>query len=259
MNLRLNESTNPIISSVRKERKEQSQSYSYVTGETATFSGIATKTGFLIAVIFGVSIFIWLSFDRLATILLPSLYISAFVGLISVALAQWTRYKALFTTVYAVSEGVVLGTLTFAVRMVLPEGGAIVVTAIALTFAIFGFLLVAYSTGLFKVGFGFRKVVYSVMFGLVIGYLILMILSLFGINVFAALPFGAHVALSVFFIILASFNLLIDFDDCKRGVEYGLPKQYEWVLTLGLLVSIVWLFVEVLRLLLILASRARER
>jgi len=60
-------------------------------------------------------------------------------------------------------------------------------------------------------------------------------------------------------VIMASFSLMIDFDDCRRAVDYGAPKNYEWYLSLGLLVSLVWLYTEVLRLLLIIARYTRDR
>lgn len=254
MNVRFNESSNPVISRVRRER---AGIRGYESARTATFTGIATKTGFLLLIILAISIFIWTNFERFASAIVPLFIMSSFFGFIFVLLAQFTRLKAFFTTLYAVSEGVIIGTLTYLIQLAIEGGSAIVFNAVAVTFAVFAFLLIVYSTGLFKVGFGFRKMVYTVMIGLLFGYLILFILSLFKLNILFESP-GVMLAISAFFVILASFNLLIDFDDCKRAVTYGLSKEYEWVLSLGLLVSIVWLFVEILRLLLILASRSRK-
>lgn len=254
MNVRFNESSNPVISRVRRER---AGIRGYESARTATFKGIATKTGFLLLIILAISIFIWTNFERFASAIVPLFIMSSFFGFIFVLLAQFTRLKAFFTTLYAVSEGVIIGTLTYLIQLAIEGGSAIVFNAVAVTFAVFAFLLIVYSTGLFKVGFGFRKMVYTVMIGLLFGYLILFILSLFNLNILFVSP-GVMLAISAFFVILASFNLLIDFDDCKRAVTYGLSKEYEWVLSLGLLVSIVWLFVEILRLLLILASRSRK-
>lgn len=254
MNVRFNESSNPVISRVRRER---AGIRGYESARTATFTGIATKTGFLLLIILAISIFIWTNFERFASAIVPLFIMSSFFGFIFVLLAQFTRLKAFFTTLYAVSEGVIIGTLTYLIQLAIEGGSAIVFNAVAVTFAVFAFLLIVYSTGLFKVGFGFRKMVYTVMIGLLFGYLILFILSLFNLNIQFVSP-GVTLAISAFFVILASFNLLIDFDDCKRAVTYGLSKEYEWVLSLGLLVSIVWLFVEILRLLLILASRSRK-
>lgn len=258
MNVRFNESSNPVISRVRRER---AGIRGYESARTATFTGIATKTGFLLLIILAISIFIWTNFERFASAIVPLFIMSSFFGFIFVLLAQFTRLKAFFTTLYAVSEGVIIGTLTYLIQLAIKDGSAIVFNAVAVTFAVFAFLLIVYSTGLFKVGFGFRKMVYTVMIGLLFGYLILFILSLFNPNILFVSPVvspGVMLAISAFFVILASFNLLIDFDDCKRAVTYGLSKEYEWVLSLGLLVSIVWLFVEILRLLLILASRSRK-
>jgi uncharacterized YccA/Bax inhibitor family protein len=245
-------SKNPVISRI----DDHTSSYAYSTGETASFTGIASKTGILLAIIIGISAFIWMNFESMAGIIMPLFIASTILGFVSVLLAQLTKATPFFTVLYAVCEGVFLGTFTYIVQAYVEPG--LVFNAITITFVILGFLLVAYSTGLFKVGFRFRKIVYTAMFSIVVFFLLSAIMRLFGVNLFGGMSIGMMIALTVGMVILASFNILIDFDDSKRAVDSGVAKRFEWNLALGLLVSLIWLYVEVLRLLILLAARARD-
>jgi uncharacterized YccA/Bax inhibitor family protein len=247
-------SSNPILTRVEKEN---SRGMSYASGETATFTGIATKTGILLAIIFAISAVIWSNFEAWADQLMVLFMVSSIVGFISALLAQFTKATAFFTVLYAVCQGVFLGTFTFIVQAYI-EPKTLVFSAISITFIILGFLLVAYASGLFKVGFRFRKIVYTAMFSILIFYFINFILSLFGGGFIGTMSPGMMIGLTVLMVILASFNLLIDFDNCKKSVDAEIPKRYEWHLSLGLLISLVWLYVEVLRLLILIAGRTRD-
>jgi uncharacterized YccA/Bax inhibitor family protein len=248
-------SRNPILNGI-ESNMERGYARDYVTGETASFTGIATKTGISLAIIVTISALIWRNMYTLGDMLPIMMIGSAIAGFIFVLLAQFTPAKAFFTLLYAVAEGVFLGSISYIAEAYVEAG--IVFNAVTITFSIFLFLLIAYSTGLFKVGFRFRKIVYSIMFSLVIFFLFSGVLRLFGLNILGAVSIEFLILLTVGMIILASFNLLIDFDNCKIAVDQGAPKKFEWQLSLGLLVSLVWLYVEVLRLLILLASRAKD-
>lgn len=247
---------NPVFNGL--ESRVESGNYSYVTGKSTTFSGIATKSGVLLAIIFAISSYIWYDITHAQTLedFYPVFLIGGMVvGFISVLIASFSRTASpVFTIVYAVAEGLVLGTISSLVGIANP---GIVFNAIAITFAIFAFLLIAYSTGIFKVGNRFRKIVYTIMFGLVFFFMMSFVLRLFGVNVLSGNP-TVMLLFTLGMILLASFNLLIDFDNCKIAVEDNLPSRYEWYLSLGLLVSLVWLYFEILRLLLILSRFFRD-
>lgn len=248
-------SKNPVLSRAKSDVRDSSRSY--VTGVTASFSGIALKSGILLAIIFGISLFIFTNLETLAPILGPILVIAMIVGFISVLIATFSRSMApVFTIIYAICEGVTLGTLSALVELAYP---GIVFGAIVITFVIFGFLLVAYATGIFKVGLGFRKFFLTALVSILFFYFIQWILSLFHIYIINPNNFGLMIVISIIMVIMASFSLMIDFDDCRNAVDYGAPKSYEWYLSLGLLVSIVWLYTEILRLLLIIARYTRDR
>lgn len=245
-------SKNPVLNKIEKAH---GRGYAYEVGDVATFSGIATKSGILLAMIFMISGYIWINFESLLNYLGPLLIVSMIGGFACVLLANFTRATAFFTILYAIFEGILLGSISLVANMAY-EG--IVFNAVTITFAIFVFLLAAYSTGLFKVGFRFRKIVYTLMFSILLFYLFSFVLSLFGLNIMQSMPTEFLILLVLGMVILASFNLLIDFDNCKMAVEDQIPKRYEWNLSLGLLVSLIWLYIEVLRLLIILSSRFRD-
>lgn len=81
---------------------------------------------------------------------------------------------------------------------------------------------------------------------------------MFGIDILDRASIGVLLVLTIAMVILASFNLLIDFDNCKLSVQSGVPSKHEWYLSLGLLVGLVWLYIEVLRLLIILSHFLRD-
>lgn len=242
--------SNPILTRVRNERVS-----AWTAGETASFTGVSVKTGILLLIVVLTSGLIWLNFESMAGVIIPLFALSSIFGFIFVLLAQFTRFNALFSILYAVCEGIFLGTLSFLVQNLIEPG--LIFNAVAITFIVFAFLLISYATGLFKVGNKFRSIVYTIMFCLIFFYFISFILSFFGLGLFTIASPGLALALSIGMVILASFNLLIDFDNCKIAVDQGMPKRFEWVLSLGILVSLVWLYVEVVRLLLILADRRR--
>lgn len=247
-------SKNPVLNKINS--RVESGNQTYVTGKTATFSGIAVKTGFMLSIIFGISLVIWTNIETLLPYLEKLLIPALIVGFISVIASGFSRRAVpFFTILYAISEGVVLGTISVIVDEMLP---GIVANAVLITFVIFSFLLIAYSTGIFKVGFRFRKLVYTAMFSIVIFYFFNFILKMFGIDILGQARIEVLLVLTIAMVILASFNLLIDFDNCKLSVQSGVPNKHEWYLSLGLLVGLVWLYIEVLRLLIILSHFLRD-
>jgi len=247
-------SSNPVFTHVSKSNETN---YTYVTGKTATFSGIAIKSGFLLAIIFGISALIWTNLNTLTPYLGAMMIGGMIVGFISVLVASFSRTSSpFFTILYAICEGLVLGSLSALLNQVLP---GIVFDAVVITFIIFGFLLVAYSTGIFKVGFTFRKIFMTALFGIMIFYLFHFIFGvLLGVSFLQINNPGLLLVISLIMVVMASFSLLIDFDNCKLSVKSGVPSHYEWYLSLGLLVSLVWLYMEILRLLIIISSYFRD-
>lgn len=154
--------------------------------------------------------------------------------------------------VYALLEGIALGAITGIYGMQLPH---IVLPAITLTLGVLGIMLVLYKTGIIKVTQKFRTGVMAATGAIAITYLVNIILSLFGMN----LPFlhdGGMISIGISLVIVgvAALNLVLDFDAIEQGSQAGAPKVMEWFAAFGLMLTLVWLYLEILRLLSYLSS-----
>ncbi|MGL4522501.1 MAG: Bax inhibitor-1/YccA family protein, partial [Bacilli bacterium] len=132
----------------------------------------------------------------------------------------------------------------------------IVLQAVLATLGVFLACLTLYATGLVKVTPMFQKVVLGATLGIFFMYLLNFVLSFFGTNIpflHQATPLG--IGISVVIIIVAALNLFLDFNNIERGARQGLAKHYEWASALGLFVTIVWLYLEILRLISMITSR----
>lgn len=178
----------------------------------------------------------------------PWVFLGTFVGLgLVIACAfkpLWARFLA---PVYAVAQGLFMGAVSHVFEASYP---GIVVQAVALTFAVFLAMLGLYATGRIRVTPRFRLIVIAATFGVMFVYLGSFLLSLFNVDV----PFiheGGPVGIlfSLFVVGLAAMNLALDFDFIDRAAQAGAPKQMEWFAALGLVVTLIWLYLEILRLL----------
>jgi uncharacterized YccA/Bax inhibitor family protein len=180
--------------------------------------------------------------------------VGVIVGFIAVIALYFKPHLAKFLgPVYAIAEGFFVGAIS---KVFESQWNGIVVQAAAATIAVFGVMLALYGTRIVKVTERMRRVVIFATLGVMAMYLVSIVISLFGGHISFisdATPLG--IAFSVFVCGLAAFNLMLDFDFIERGAKAGLAKDYEWVAAVGLLVTIVWLYLEILRLLAKLRSR----
>jgi uncharacterized YccA/Bax inhibitor family protein len=155
--------------------------------------------------------------------------------------------------IYAVLEGLFLGGLS---AMFEAQFSGIAVQAIFGTFGTMGGLLLAYRTGLIKATENFRLGVFAATAGIALLYLVSFVMGFFGKSIPFIHQSGTFgILFSVFVVIIAALNLVLDFDFIEKGEEVGAPKYMEWYAAFGLLVTLVWLYVEMLRLLAKLRSR----
>ncbi|MBF0123207.1 MAG: Bax inhibitor-1/YccA family protein, partial [Candidatus Omnitrophica bacterium] len=171
-------------------------------------------------------------------------------ALITIFKKEWSMYTA---PVYAVCEGLVLGGLSAIFEMQFP---GIVMQAVALTFGTLFCLLMAYKSGLIRVTDKFRLGVVAATGAIALVYLVSWILGFFHVSV----PFIQgnsiwSIGFSLVVVGIASMNLVLDFDMIDRGAEAGAPKYMEWYCAFGLMVTLIWLYMEILRLLSKLRSR----
>jgi len=155
--------------------------------------------------------------------------------------------------VYALCNGFFVGIIS---AMYESAFGGIVLTAVMLTCGILFALLAAYSTGMIKPTENFKLGIVAATGGIFLFYLATMVLGMFGIQIPGLFGNGwLGIAFSAFVVIIAALNLVLDFDFIENGCAAGAPKHMEWYAAFGLLVTLVWLYLEILRLLSKLRSR----
>ncbi|MGI9646839.1 MAG: Bax inhibitor-1/YccA family protein [Ilumatobacteraceae bacterium] len=168
-------------------------------------------------------------------------FVAVMIAMRKPKLAKWLG------AVYAVGFGFAVGAIS---RGYETFYDGIVVQAAGATAAVFAVMLVLYRTRIIKVTERFRRIVVGATLGIMLFYLVAFVIRLFGGSVpFLDSPSLLGIGFSIFVVGIAAMNLALDFDLVERGVEMRLPKDYEWVGALGIVVTIVWLYLEMLRLL----------
>lgn len=223
-----------------------------------TLQGTVNKTGMLLAIAVLAACFTWWRVmpQGVPDPAVAQMWIigGAIVGLI---LAMVTVFKPVWSMVtaplYAGAEGLFLGALSALIEAQYP---GIVVQAVGLTFGTLACMLIAYTSGLIKVTQKLRAGIVAATGAVLLVYLATFVLGFFGVGVpyiHGSGPIG--IGFSLLVVGIAAFNLLLDFDLIDRGVRRGAPKYMEWYGGFALLVTLVWLYIEFLRLLSKLRSR----
>lgn len=157
---------------------------------------------------------------------------------------KWAKFLA---PIYAIAQGFFVGSISRAYET-MQDG--IVLQAIGGTIAVFAVMLFLYRTNVIKVTERFRRVIIGATLGIMALYLVSIVMNLFGASIgFINEPSALGIGFSVVVCAIAAFNLALDFDFIERGAQMRLAKDYEWVAAIGLLVTLVWLYLEILRLL----------
>ena len=184
----------------------------------------------------------------------PAIMIGLFGGLIFALITSFKReWSPVTAPIYALLEGLVLGGISAMFELRFP---GIAIQAVSLTFGTLVVLLLAYRSGLIPVTEKFKMGVVAATGGIALFYFVSILLGFFGIHfttINGAGPIG--IAFSVFVVIVAALNLVLDFDFIESGVRAGAPKYMEWYAAFGLMVTLIWLYFEILRLLSKLRSR----
>ena len=180
-------------------------------------------------------------------------FIIGFVlAIVTIFKKEWAPYTVPF---YAIFEGLALGGISYVYASMYT---GIVQQAIFLTFGIFGSLLFAYKTRIIKPTENFKLGLFAATGGIFLVYMVSFIMSFFGSGLSIMNPGNSSlisIGFSLFVVIIASLNLVLDFDFIEEASEIGAPKYMEWYGVFGLLVTLIWLYLEILRLLAKLNSR----
>ena len=175
------------------------------------------------------------------------------VALVTVFKPRASPYTA---PLYAVLEGLLLGGIS---ALYNARFAGLPLQAVTLTFGVFAALLLVYRTGIVRVTQNFRLGVFAATGGIAIMYLLSFVLRLFGVQMaFVHDSSPLSIGISLVVVVVAALNLVLDFDFIERGVERGAPRFMEWYAAFGLLVTLVWLYLEILRLLGKLQGRSRS-
>ncbi|MBF0511503.1 MAG: Bax inhibitor-1/YccA family protein [Candidatus Omnitrophica bacterium] len=221
-------------------------------GEQAmTIQGTVNKTFILLAVLIATAMWSWSkASDPASTGLLGMVFLVSMIAGLILALA--TSFKPKWSPVtaplYAGCEGLLLGVLSAYFEM---RYHGIVIQAVGLTFAVTFFMLMGYKSGFLQATPGLRKGLMIAMGGLCLFYMIVWIASFFGIHqpgfINGGGPLG--VVFSLFVVGIASMSLILDFDMIEQGSRQGCEKYMEWYGAFALMVTLIWLYIEILRLL----------
>ncbi len=214
-----------------------------------TINGTINKTVILLVLLMIPAYWLWNVFSVSGeAAVTPWLYGGLFGGLIFAFITIFKKTWAPFTApIYALLEGLVIGGLSAIFEARFP---GIVFQAVALTFGTLFALLVAYRSGLIKVTQKFRLGVVAATGAIFLVYFVSLIIGFFGVNVpfiYSGGTFG--ILFSLFVVVIAALNLVLDFDFIEKGAEHGAPKFMEWYGAFGLIITLVWLYIEFLRLL----------
>ena len=225
-----------------------------MTATTAmTIMGTVHKTALALLLLMTTALFTWnlpVGDPRGNSLMMLGMIGGLVIGIVTVFKHQWAKYTV---PAYALLKGLALGGISKFFETMYP---GIVNQAVMLTFGTLGALLLAYRSGLIKATENFKLGIVAATGGIAFVYLISWILGMFGVTV-PVIHSNSNMGIlfSIGVVVIAALNLVLDFDFIEEGAEKGAPKYMEWYGAFGLLVTLIWLYLEILRLLAKLSSR----
>jgi uncharacterized YccA/Bax inhibitor family protein len=218
-------------------------------GETMTLQGAVNKTGLLLLCVVATAAWTWgLAHSETPEAAMPWMIGGILGGLVTALVTIFKRSWAPITApLYALLEGFALGGISAFFER---SYHGIAAEAVGLTFSVLFVMLITYKTGVIRATERFKLGVIAATGGIAVFYLVAMGLNLFHVNVgilYSGSPWA--IGFSVFVVIIAALNLVLDFDMIETGVRIGAPKYMEWYGAFGLMVTLIWLYLEILRLL----------
>ncbi len=241
--------SNPVFNQNIAERER------VLDSEPMTINGTINKTFILLAILLASSLVVWDLFfkgysDKVAMLTMTG-FIASIISFIVIIFNR--KAMAIAVPIYAASEGLLLGGISAMFEKAYP---GIAIQAIGATFAALFSLLFLYRTGIIKCTDKFRSVLFISTLSIAGIYFVNLIGSFFGLQIpqiFTSSTIG--IGFSIVVVCIAALNLIIDFDFIERGAQNMLGKSYEWYGAFGLLVTLVWLYIEILNLLAKLRNR----
>lgn len=239
---------NPVLND--KTFKDYTISSSHAHVDVMTIHGTINKTAIMLFLLLIPAAYVWNGFFDIGNPINPFPYVIG-GSLVGLGLALVTVFKKTWAPItaplYAIAEGFMLGGLSAVMEMQFP---GIVLQAVALTFMTLFSLLAAYRSGFIQATENFKAGVTAATGGIFLVYLLTFVLSFFGVQVPYIHESGLiGIGFSLFVIVIAALNLVLDFDFIENGAAQGAPKYMEWFAAFGLMVTLIWLYIEILHLL----------
>ena len=217
-----------------------------------TIRGTLNKFGFLFLMVLGTSFYSWKEYAEGGNVL-PLVIGGAIGGLVlAIIISFKTEWAPYLAPLYALCKGLFVGAVSAMFQYAFAESAPnIVINAVGLTFGVAISMYLLYTFRIIKVTEKFRSVLIMATVGIMLFYVLVWVMRMFGFQDMPFLHEGSvfGIAFSLFVVTIAALNLLLDFDMIEKGVEMGAPKHMEWFGAFGLIVTIIWLYIEILRLL----------
>lgn len=214
-----------------------------------TLTGVINRSVLLLVLVAGTATGVWAYSNTQPSAIYPAVMIGALGGFVVAMVTSFKKdWAPLTSPIYAVLEGLFIGGISLVMEQRFP---GLVLQAVLLTFGVMFALLAAYQTRIIRPSETFKSVIVAATFGIVIVYLVSMVMQLFFHTEIPLIngsgPLG--IAFSLVVVGIAALNLVLDFDFIENGVASGAPKWMEWYAAFALTVTLVWLYIEILRLL----------
>ena len=228
-----------------------------VTADAMTLQGAVNKTMFLLLLLVIGAGLVWTQFFRSGHnvgVIAPWILIGVIGGLIAAVVTAFKpAWAPVSAPIYAALEGLAIGGISAIAEAQMPN---VVLQAVALTFGVLFSMLLAYKVGVVRATEKFKLGVVAATGAIALVYIATMILGLFNVSIPYIHSNGLiGIGFSVFVVVIAALNLVLDFDFIEQGARVGAPKYLEWYGAFALMVTLIWLYIEILRLLSKIAGR----
>ena len=224
--------------------------------DVMTLQGTVNKTGILFVLVLLTASWTWSKFfdsgdpASVMPIAIGGAVVGFILALVTIFKKPWSAYTA---PLYALAQGLFLGAISAVFEAQYP---GIVIQAVGLTLGTLASLLFLYKTGIIKPTENFRLMIVSATMGIALLYMVSMVMSMFGSSIGFIHSNGLFgIGFSLFVVAIAALNLVLYFDFIEQGAEQNAPKYMEWFGAFSLMVTLIWLYLEMLRLLAKLRSR----
>lgn len=226
-----------------------------------TVNGTMQKFGLTMLMLLGGAVYAWQVYYQQNPTLLKTLWYVGMFGAFAICLLlnfklSWSPY---LVPLFGILEGLFVGALSAVINDAFAEKFPnLVISAVGLTLGVAIAMYILYNLRIIQPTQKFRSIVGSAMLGIAIFYLIRFILALCGINM-PFMDFGNNsllgIGISLFVVVIASLHLVLDFERIEKGAEANAPQYMEWYCSMGLVITLVWIYIELLRLLSRFSSR----